>query len=252
MHSKILLITLQIEMEAITEMEMTVIKEKVDERFTLVRHKVRDGIQRMIIGGEYRTGEKLAQQKLAQRFGVGQGLIREALLELQMTGLIETKDNRGMFVGELSADLLFEAYRIREMHEGLAVRLCCENMTRAEISGMKLLVEEIYEAGKVGDMEKMGQLDRQFHNEILEKCGNKLLIRLVDSYSILQKIVRGKRNPIPVKVEHMAILDAIEQGRADDAERLMREHIATGRKFVEDQVKSGAFIPEWVKNGRKK
>jgi len=233
-------------------MESAVIVERLDGGFTLARHKVRDGIQRMIIGGEYRTGQKLTQQKLAQRFGVGQGVIREALLELQMTGLIETKDNRGMFVGELNVDLLLEAYRIREMHEGLATRLCCEHMTRAEIRDMRLLVEEIYDAGKSNALEKMGELDRQFHNEILEKCGNKLLSRLVDSYSILQKIVRGKRDPEPVKGEHMAILEAIEQGRADEAERLMREHIATGRKFVEEQIKSGAFVPEWVKNGRKK
>ncbi len=233
-------------------MEAAVITERVENGFTLVRHKVRDGIQRMIIGGEYQTGQKLTQQKLAQRFGVGQGVIREALLELQMTGLIETKDNRGMFVGELNVDLLLEAYRIREMHEGLATRLCCEHMTRAEIKNMRLLAEEICDAGKSNAMEKMGELDRQFHNEILEKCGNKLLSRLVDSYSILQKIVRGKRDPVPVKAEHMAILDAIEQGRADDAERLMRDHISTGRKFVEEQIKSGAFVPEWVKNGRKK
>lgn len=220
--------------------------------YTLIRHKVRDSIQRLIVGGSYRTGDKLVQQKLAEKFGVGQGVVREAMLELQMTGLVETKDNRGMFVGELSSSLLIEAYRIREMHEGLAARMCCDHITRSEISGLKFLVEEIFEAGKTGDFTKMGELDRQFHNEILEKCGNKLLIRLVESYSILQKIVRGKRDPQIVKNEHIGILDAIEQGRAEDAENLMREHISKGRKFVEEQIKVGSFFPEWVKNGRKK
>jgi len=225
--------------------------EIAESNFTLIRHKVREGIQQMIVRGQCKPGSRLRQQELAKRFGVGQGVVREALLELQVSGLVETFDNRGVFVGELNTNTLLEAYRIREMHEGLAVRLCCEHITRAEVRGMKILAEEIYEAGTSGDMGKMGQLDRQFHNEILEKSDNKLLIRLVDSYSILQKIVHGKRDPAPVKEEHLAILDAIEKGRADEAEHLMREHISTGRKFVEDQIKSGAFIPEWVKNGRK-
>jgi len=215
---------------------------------TLTRHKVRNGIQTMIVSGQCKSGEKLTQQKLAKRFGVGQGVVREALLELQMSGLVETVDNRGVFVSELSTDTLLEAYRVREVHEGLAVRLCCEHMTRAEIKKLKSMVNEIYKLGQNGDLEEMGRLDRELHNELIRKSENVLLVRLVESYSILQKIVRGNRDPEPVKEEHLAILHAIETGNADEAERLIREHIATGKKFVEERIKAGTFVPEWVKS----
>lgn len=224
-------------------------KTRTDENgFKLTRHKVREGIQQMIVRGQCKPGEKLAQQSLAKKFGVGQGVVREALLELQVSGLVETFDNRGVFVGELNIETLLEAYRVREVHEGLAARLCCDRITRAEIRKLKEIVDKIYVCGNEGKLKEMGELDRIFHNEILKKSGNELLIRLVESYAILQKIVRGNRNPKPVEEEHIAILFAIENGNADEAERMMRQHIATGRKFVEEQIAKGAFVPEWVKN----
>ena len=68
---------------------------------TLARHRVRDGIQRLILSGEYQPGQRLVQQELAGRFGVAQSVVRESLLELQFCGLVEAVDNLGMFVSGL-------------------------------------------------------------------------------------------------------------------------------------------------------
>ncbi|MGH7215158.1 MAG: GntR family transcriptional regulator, partial [Tepidisphaeraceae bacterium] len=51
---------------------------KKNETRKVVRHDVRDGVQRLIISGRQRPGSKLVQQKLAQKFGVAQGVVREA------------------------------------------------------------------------------------------------------------------------------------------------------------------------------
>ena len=136
---------------------MAVSIETVESKFTLTRHRVRQGIQKMIMQGQCQPGEKLTQQKLAQKFQVGQGVVREALLELQMSGLVKTFDNRGVFVSELSTNTLLEAYHVREMHEGLAVRLCCEHMTRSEVRKLRGLAENIYERGVEGKLKEMGK-----------------------------------------------------------------------------------------------
>ena len=94
----------------------------------VTRHRVRDSIQQMILSGERHPGSKLRQQELAEHFGVAQGVVREALLELQGFGLVETIDNRGIYVSQLDRARLLEAFHVREMHEGLAARLCCERV----------------------------------------------------------------------------------------------------------------------------
>ena len=160
----------------------------IENKSVTMRHKVREGIQQLIVKGRCRPGERLVQQKLAKRFGVGQGVVREALCELQMSGLVEPIDNRGVYVSELGEQTLLEAYSIRPLHEGLAARLCCDHISRAEVRELGDLADSIYKWGQEGDYEKMGKLDKQFHNEILHKSGNSLLVRLVESYSVLQKL----------------------------------------------------------------
>src|SRR3954468_10733826 len=84
----------------------------------LTRHHIRENLQQMILSGERRPGSKLRQQELAELFGVAQGVVREALLELQAYGLVETIDNRGIFVSRLDKEKLLEAFDVRAVHEG--------------------------------------------------------------------------------------------------------------------------------------
>ena len=81
----------------------------------VVRHEVRDEIQRRILSGENKPGERLSQQSLARELGVAQGTVREALLELQWLGLVESVDHLGVFVensmGRESAKLTWCARR---------------------------------------------------------------------------------------------------------------------------------------------
>src|SRR3954470_10291747 len=111
------------------------------------RHHVRENLQRMILSGEREPGSKLRQQELAERFQVAQGVVREALLELQASGLVETVDRRGMFVTKLDKSRILEAFEVREVHEALAVRLCCERANRGQLRELMDLAEEIYALG---------------------------------------------------------------------------------------------------------
>ncbi len=61
------------------------------------RHRVRQGVEEMILRGGFQSGSKLKQLSLAKQFGVGQGIVREALIELQGMGLVESVNNRGTY-----------------------------------------------------------------------------------------------------------------------------------------------------------
>ncbi|MEO6436579.1 MAG: GntR family transcriptional regulator [Tepidisphaeraceae bacterium] len=212
----------------------------------VTRHQVRENLQRMILSGERQSGSKLRQQELATRFGVAQGVVREALLELQAYGLVETIDRRGIFVSRLDHAKILEAFEVREAHERLAVRLCCERASREEIRTLVLLTHNIHAAGIAGKLDEMGLLDRELHFRLVHLSGNSMLIRLAENYRILGKFVRAHRDIETVRDEHLAILQSVADGQADRAETLVQRHVAASRAVVEAQMASGEFVPQWV------
>jgi DNA-binding GntR family transcriptional regulator len=212
----------------------------------VTRHRVRDNIQQMILSGERHPGSKLRQQELAERFGVAQGVVREALLELQGFGLVETIDNRGIYVSRLDKTRLLEAFAVREVHEGLAARLCCERATRTDIRELMGVAEEIYSLGAAGKPEEMGALDRELHSRLMRMSGNSMLIRLADNYRILGKFVHADRDIEAVRNEHLTILQKIQDGDCEQAEHLMRQHVAAARLTVEERLTRGEPVPPLV------
>ena len=173
-------------------------------------------------------------------------MVREALLEIQGFGLVETIDNRGIYVSRIDESRLVEAFRVREVHEGLAARLCCEHATRADIHELMLLADELYSLGQVGRLDEMGSSDRELHSRLIRLSRNHMLIRLADNYRILGKIVRAERDIDIVRREHVAILRSIGDGYADQAERLMRQHVAAARVAVEERLNRVGALPSLV------
>jgi DNA-binding GntR family transcriptional regulator len=217
-----------------------------DGRRLVARHRVRESLEKMILDGERPPGAKLVQQQLAKRFGVAQGVVREALLELQAFGLVETVDNRGIFVSELSIKRLLDSFDVREVHEGLAAKLCCDRITRMQLHDLEQLVDRICALSREDRRMEAAELDREFHHHLVHCSGNSTLIRLANNYRVLGKVIQLTRDPDMVRAEHRDILRAIEAGHADDAERLARLHIQTARRDVEREIARGTFVPRWV------
>ena len=66
-----------------------------------LRQRVGQELRRLIISGKLRPGQRIIQQRLARQMGVSQSVVREAMLEMQCTGLVESVDNLGMFVSAI-------------------------------------------------------------------------------------------------------------------------------------------------------
>jgi DNA-binding GntR family transcriptional regulator len=210
------------------------------------RHRVREGLQRAILSGSLKPGERLRQTDLAKRFGVAQTVIRESLIELQLSGLVRVVDNLGVFVNEPDPHTLLSAYEIREMFEGLAARLCCEHASRSDLKKLRELAESCHRRGRAGDLAEMGRLDRAFHQETIRISGNPLLERLTEGYRVLGMFVRAHRDIDAVRREHLGIVDAMEQGQTETAEQRARAHVRSARQALQKQVDDGVFELAWV------
>lgn len=209
------------------------------------RHDIREEIERRILSGESKPGERLSQQSLARELGVAQGTVRESLIELQWLGLVESIDRLGVFVDRLDVNRICEAYMVREVIEGLAARLACHTAGRADVAELRQLANRIFEMAKERDADT-ASLDRKFHSRITELARNQTLMKLSLTYRVLGMTVRAFRDATVVHAEHLSIVDAIEHNLADDAERRARLHVALAREAIELRAQQGSFTPEWV------
>lgn len=219
--------------------------ERRSAKTPVARHEVREEIQRRILTGQSKPGERLSQQSLARELGVAQGTVRESLLELQWLGLVESVDRLGVFVDKLDAERICQSYFVREVLEGLAARLACANASRADISELRRMADEIYRSAEDKKSET-GNLDRAFHLHITELSRNPTLIRLSQTYRILGMSVRAFRNSDVIHAEHLRIVEAIEHNFQDEAERLARQHVVGARETIEKLAADGKFVPQWV------
>ena len=213
---------------------------------TTARGRVREDVRRMILNGELKPGTRLTQQHLAKKFGVAQSVVRESLLELQSSGLVRSVDNLGIFVSDLDTHSLIHAYYVREVLEGLAARLCCERASRADIKAMYEMVERIHELAQAGRLPERGVVDRQFHHRTILVSGNPILSNLTDSYQMLNMVVQVGREHDFILHEHRSIVEAIEKGDCDEAERRARKHVEGARQAIAKLISEGHFEPRWV------
>ena len=213
-----------------------------------LRRHVRDEIQRRILSGESLPGERLAQQSLAKKLGVGQGTVRESLLELEWLGLVESIDGLGVFVGKLDASRLVEVYEVREYLEGLAARRACGHISQSDVIALQTMAERIWSLSEEGNVEEMGAEDRAFHLQIVHFSRNSVLVRLAEGYRTLGMAIRTSRNASAVYDEHLRIVDAINRNSPGEAEQLARQHVLETRRIIEQEAARNEFVPKWVVN----
>jgi DNA-binding GntR family transcriptional regulator len=185
-----------------------------------------------ISAGEFEPGQRLSEAELARRFGISRGPLREALQRLE--GRLVTRRARvGVHVIELSADAIRELFMIREALEGLAARQATENARKVDIAALRNLLSRHCKdpALKSGAAYRQGSFDTDFHATILQLAGNQRLEDLLLDNLYYQLRLYRYRSSVQsgraVKAfdEHVAIVDAIESGKPDAAERAMRVHI---------------------------
>jgi DNA-binding GntR family transcriptional regulator len=212
----------------------------------VARHKVRDGIEQLILEGRIRPGEKLVQLQLSRMFDVSLGMIREALFELQGSGLIESFDNRGIFVRNLDAAAVREFYTVRELFEGLAARECCGKLKPKHAAELRKLANDIYELAIGGNQREKMLRDREFHTRIVQLSENQLLKSMSQQYRVLSKIVSTNTDPKQTRAGHLAIVNAIEDGDELRAERVARQHIRRVLKVIERKLATGGQDLVWA------
>jgi DNA-binding GntR family transcriptional regulator len=183
-------------------------------------------------------GAKLGEQELAAEFAVPRTRIREVLGVLESRGLIDRIPNRGAIVSRLELDHVFHLYDVRQVLEGLCVRLATENAppeTWDEF--VELFGAPMEEFVKAGDFDAFIVVYERFRSRIIEWARNPMAARMLDSIYektnvIIRRIIILPGRALEGLSEHRAVVAAMRAGDAEQAERLKRLNLQNAKETL--------------------
>jgi DNA-binding GntR family transcriptional regulator len=138
-------------------------------------------LQREIIAGGFRPGERLVERALIKRFGVSSIPIREALLELEDRGLVVKRRNCGCSVIQLTATEAARICELRRVLEPKVVTWAAERITRSALEQLGRQFEELEQAAEANDLATFFQEDIVFHRMLWEAADNPFAVRALET-----------------------------------------------------------------------
>ena len=188
-----------------------------------------DALTKAIVEHRLHPGTKLAEQKLADHFGVSRTLIRQALFQLVQKRLIRMEPARGAFVATPSSDEARQVFAVRRMIEVEMTRSFVRNVTPAQIKALKEHVAEEKAAVSRGDVPGRTDLLGDFHVRMAELMGNQVLAQilseLISRCALITLMYQSSNAAEHSADEHAEILKAIAAKDEDLAVKLMDEHL---------------------------
>lgn len=198
---------------------------------TLVDHVV-DHVFRCIMSGRYAPGCRITEEQIAGEMQVSRTPVREAAKRLADLGLLVIRPRSGLVVAQVDERDVQEVKVLREDLEALAIRLAFPKIGPAELARLNAIqdrCEELVEAGE--DRMAVFRQDSRLHMALGELSGNRHLLDVLHRLDIKVLLCRmflcQSMEKIAANVRfHRSILDALAAGDVEQAESLMRRHIA--------------------------
>ena len=222
----------------------------VPVRSPTLSRQISDALLRQIVRGEILPGQSMpSEEELASRFDVSRPVIREAVKELAVIGLVESRQGRSTRVApqtewnpfdprilfarsEIGAidGVLLELLELRRLIEAGASGLAATRRTDDDLAKMEAAIKAM--DASIDDPEKFTDADILFHDALLRATGNQLLLRLIDLIGPLLRVGRRMSlerrpdGPVESLRGHKQILRAVKAGDVVKARQAMREHLS--------------------------
>jgi len=222
--------------------------------------RVADELAQSIRDGVYRPGEKLpAERELAESFGVSRPTVREAMIALEIFGVVEIRHGSGIYVIEptgarpaqgetetMNDDLnvgAFELIEARILVEGEMAAVAAAAVTDADVAVLNELIGRM----QSGNDEECDEADHEFHEHIARLTDNGALIDTVSNMWALRKqsrlaariMTRAQGGGRTARVnEHKRIVKALAARDPAAARAAMRHHLEMVRDYLLDATET--------------
>lgn len=224
-------------------------------RKTRVYEQIAQQLQRMILDGLMKVGDKLPpERELAEMLQVSRGSLRDAIRTLELMGLVEARQGEGTVVCNPSAnslinplatvllrqrELIGDLLEFRRMIEPTLAARAAANAADQELAFMEDVLRRQKE--KVDRGELAIEEDSEFHYSIARAAGNSVVLKVLDAFMDLLRESRERSLQLEGRLQksytgHRRILNAIRRHDAPAAEAAMRQHIDEVEGIVLDKM----------------
>lgn len=207
----------------------------------MTKHAIKLGplLEDDIATGRYRPGDRLDEASLAMRFGVSRTPIRETLLQLAASGLVEIRPHRGAIVSSPDPGRLMEMFEVMAELEAMCGRLAARRLGPASENALIVTLERCRQAAQTGDPDAYYFDNEAFHRAIYGASGNGFLadeaLRLHRRLAPFRRLQLRVRNRLKTsQSEHESIVAAILDGDGQLAAERLRAHVSVqGERFAD-------------------
>lgn len=192
-------------------------------------HQIVEALTRAIVEHRLQPGTKLAEQKLADHFGVSRTLVRQALFQLSQNRLITLAPARGAFVSAPTVEEAQQVFAVRRMLETEMIRTFVREVTPTRIRALREHIAKEKAAVDRGDASGRVELLGDFHVKMAQLMGNEVLVQilheLVSRSSLISLMYQRDASARHSQEEHVDIVKALAAKDEERAVRLMQEHL---------------------------
>jgi DNA-binding GntR family transcriptional regulator len=205
-----------------------------------LRDKAYDSFTERLLSREIKPGQFVSQRELVEITNMPLGAIRELIPRLEVEGLITTVPQRGMQVAHVDLSLIRNAYQFRIFLESQATALFAKARSDEAAAALRASHEAIIARAEAGEKESLiadaEATDRALHEAIIDHLDNDIISKAFRVNWIKIKLIRRNETRlyadlvVPVFLDHMKVIEAIERKDADGAVAAMTAHIEMSRR----------------------
>ncbi len=213
--------------------------QPVDGSFSLKEH-IHGVLKRSIMDLDLydpATNLRMDERTLAEQLGISRTPIREAIMRLEQEGFVEIQARRGVFIKRKSLDEILEMIMVWAALESMAARLACAEASDEEIAELRRIGARYTKDKAKANISEYSEANIEFHLCILglSKCA--MLQDIAEGLFTHLKAVRRRGLADTARadrsvVDHMNIIEAIEDRDANLAGDLVREHTLRLHEYI--------------------
>lgn len=210
---------------------------------------VTDRLRGLILNRHLGPGERLVQDDLAEQLGVSRTPIREALHALAADGLVVLAPRKGASVAAFSLEDLKDLYSIRIPLEGYGALLATQAAGPEDLAKLHALVTQMEKLFHAGNRWELLVVNRQFYATFYAIARRPRLYDLIMRHLDMAGLYRHMAFSLDALYgytvkEHLELLMVVEQGAAEEAERLTRVNLERTAATLVSSWEKGQ-IPYW-------
>ncbi len=203
-----------------------------------IPESIRDSLRERILSGEFKEGDALIQDVIAEEYDVSRMPVREALRQLEAYGLVSMPTHKGAVVVGIPTEEVQELFELRALLESDLLRHAIPRMTDRDIAEAKAILGDLEDSYHHKDMARWGQLNWAFHRRLYEPANRAQTLAIlwginlqVERYIRLHLVMTDGLDA--AEREHREILRRCALRDADGAAEFLRTHILdAGRSLV--------------------